>query len=523
VDRIDIRPGPGAPPGDKFGESFVNLADYDGSCTEVTDPVMPWFDVKNLGSDENYVQMVHASRAWELDVNGTPGIQADERNPRYVFAHVQVESSERTFTNGQPWLGGADLARFDSRNKGNLGSIDDRLDFAMQMLQKDADFEQVGELLNVWLFGHELRFAGPGPTAPYARTTSTFSEFLWDEIENQGLAADARRGVNRLRVTPTDAISGVISPIIGAPATPAVPNPFDPMHRVPGLPAGARVLDAFVCDRGGLNPGDADGDGVPNTLNDEYVSRLGLAHGFTGLPTPGLINLNTAPPEVLRALPHWARLVHETGLDATGLTPLAAPTPRVRLAEAAVRYRERFATTNAIVPEPAYGDRGGRLDDGLRADRGFAATAELLLLDQQPFSADAAYRKSWLIDLARRDPFEFGAGGPLAPESARVGTDVVDGYDAATLAYGPDAVAGDVEEANLLFSGLSNLVTTRSDTFTVYFKVRSFRQDPTTGRWDATDPAAIVDESRYVMLVDRSGVDHPSQKPRILYMEKLPR
>ena len=33
----------------------------------------------------------------------------------------------------------------------------------------------------------------------------------------------------------------------------------------------------------------------------------------------------------------------------------------------------------------------------------------------------------------------------------------------------------------------------------------------------------IVDESRYVMLVDRSEVDHPSDKPRILYLEKLPK
>jgi hypothetical protein len=90
----------------------------------------------------------------------------------------------------------------------------------------------------------------------------------------------------------------------------------------------------------------------------------------------------------------------------------------------------------------------------------------------------------------------------------------------------PDQVASDVEEANLLYSGASNLITTRSDTFTVYFRIRSFRQNPQGpgGRpvWDATDPEFIVDDSRYVMLVDRSTVNKPGDKPKILYLEKLP-
>ena len=38
-----------------------------------------------------------------------------------------------------------------------------------------------------------------------------------------------------------------------------------------------------------------------------------------------------------------------------------------------------------------------------------------------------------------------------------------------------DGVSGDVEERNLLLAGASNLITTRSDVFTVYFRVRTFR------------------------------------------------
>ena len=84
-----------------------------------------------------------------------------------------------------------------------------------------------------------------------------------------------------------------------------------------------------------------------------------------------------------------------------------------------------------------------------------------------------------------------------------------------------DMVAGDAEEANLLFSGLSNMITTRSDMFTVHFRVRTFKPNPDTGVWDATDPDAIVDDSRYVMLVDRSEVEKPGDQPKIVYVEKI--
>ena len=86
----------------------------------------------------------------------------------------------------------------------------------------------------------------------------------------------------------------------------------------------------------------------------------------------------------------------------------------------------------------------------------------------------------------------------------------------------PDRVGGDAEKRNLLFSGISNLVTTRSDVFTVYFRVRSVRQDPVSLKWDGSNPDLIVDDSRYVMTVDRGSVDRPGQRPKILMLEKCP-
>jgi hypothetical protein len=54
--------------------------------------------------------------------------------------------------------------------------------------------------------------------------------------------------------------------------------------------------------------------------------------------------------------------------------------------------------------------------------------------------------------------------------------------------------------------------------------VRSFRQNTSVSPpvWDATNKEYIVDDSRYVMLIDRSTVNRPSDKPKILYLEKLP-
>jgi hypothetical protein len=82
-------------------------------------------------------------------------------------------------------------------------------------------------------------------------------------------------------------------------------------------------------------------------------------------------------------------------------------------------------------------------------------------------------------------------------------------------------VSGDQVERNALLKGIANIATTRSDVFTVYLKVRSVAQNQQTGKWDATDPATLVDESRFVMVVDRSNVNRPSDEPRILLFERI--
>ena len=53
--------------------------------------------------------------------------------------------------------------------------------YGLQMLQKDAPFEQVGEVLNVWLWGHEILMPAANPNAVGLNgvvTTQTFSEAM---------------------------------------------------------------------------------------------------------------------------------------------------------------------------------------------------------------------------------------------------------------------------------------------------------------------------------------------------------
>ena len=541
VDRID-------PPNDRvFGNAVNDL----GSALGTTIPVnplppgtydvpspaggdYPGIDLGVAGGSDHWVQWVRVTRAWGFDDNADAIYDASERNPRYVFGNRAVVTPTAAGTSDGSFIADGNKYKFgdnpDSPNPwfardyqnvdglpvtdrkptffdmnhandllnpdwsypdkgwygqsqpGQPGSVDQPanasgLDFAMQMLQKDGDFEQVGELLNVWLFGHELGFDIGGN---YVKTNTTFSEFMSDSSTGPH--------VNRLRG------GEVIG--IGEPT-----DLLDPRHAVPALPAGIRVLDAFVCDDRGVALGATDQDAFLN------------AHGFSGKTTPGLININTAPPEVMRALPHMTRMVHE--LNSPALNPY------VRLPEAIVQYRERFGDpTDTSDPLPPYGNRGaqGGFMPGLRPERGMASPAEVMLLENSGNSIevghlDEEWDDSWRVDFAALRPAALGTPGGV--QSTQISTDVIGSQ--------PDNVATDAEERNLLFAGISNLITTRSDMFTVYFKVRSFRQNRVTGIWDATDPEYIVDDSRYVMLVDRSEVNRPTDKPKILYLEKLPK
>jgi len=393
---------------------------------------------------------------------------------------------------------------------------------ALQMLQRNRDFDRVGDLAWVWLWGPEMNIEDD--LNPFIERT--FAEIMSREAaEYPPLAVGTGATINRLRLN-VQTFAGafgsgddVISPTIGG-------VPID--HSLPALPAWARVYDAFTCDGAGFNPPDLNGDGVISAAERE-AARMRLASGYTGRPIHGLLNVNTAPIETLRAMPHMTRLVDE-GIGSFTLNP------RVRWPEGIVAYRDRAGDwePNEAAPvfpgQPPYGGRGTFGDGGatvadgfqprIRSERGVAGIGELLLVDARPLDQTISdlQADSWRRSFAARGPFGTGV-------STNISTDTFNRFQPDPVnpllgTFQPDFVAGDLEEETLLFSGIANLVTTRSDTFTVYFKVRTFRQDPVTGRWDALKRENIVDDSRYVMVVDRSNVNSPSDRPRILFLEK---
>lgn len=548
----------------------------------------------------------------------------------------------------------------------------DQWAYPLQMLQKNADFDQVGEVANVFMWGHALRFrfghVGAGTLfnfIPYIPTVATLGEIMNGtraddlfpvvsaDIGEIGIPNPGRIHTNRYYADPGN--------LTAQPAAAVEPfNPFTPVLEVkqwnvagenqpwvPMLPAGIGIFDSLVCDgpgvnhtfmpNVGINPG---ADGVVALHMAYQDDSFDNAGGFTGRPTRGLINVNTASPEVLRTLPHMSRLVYNNSPGWQNTDPSlgywygykpARPASGdvdsngqkkdvgirnnqwVRVPEMIDRYRRGEGMFTRVEPlsmpysdvyMPGFLDRGtidtnllpnsvtlnGQypfmqnqlgLFPGMRRDQGIVSVGELLLLERKGWNQNNS-DQSWpqnsvSIRGAGLDPYHYqyrygygvvaGAGNspanianypanrllglgwrhpflnngfydadpdtdPPAQVDARLSTDVQHTsfrQQAADLNNQnevwveiPDNVAMDAEEANMLFSGISNLVGTRSDTFTVYMKIRSFKQNPVTGLWNAMDPEFVVDDSRYVFVVDRSRCDSPNDEPEIRVLSKVP-
>ena len=162
-------------------------------------------------------------------------------------------------------------------------------------------------------------------------------------------------------------------------------------------------------------------------------------------------------------------------------------------------------TGNPLVFQPATFSGGTRpFTDGI--PRNLAGNA----IQQFPLSGRTAIDEH-LLKVATDDPATPNVETNDPATTTRTETEILR----------HDLTAGDALEQNQLLKGISNIVTTRSDVFTVWLRIRTIRQDRLTGRWNGADPALIVDDSRYMMTVDRSSVDRPGERPRILSFVKV--
>ena len=458
------------------------------------------------------------------------------------------------------------------------------------MVQRDGPFEQIAEIYDVPVWGPVLQQTGGAWT-----TLATYGEMMVGEEKERttggasstsahsssgsstepgfplfGAETDSKRDTMRFHI---DRSRTAIASIVGF---------------VPPLPAGASMLDGFTLDDAGMSKIDLDDDATfSNTeLLTAEQRRLRLAGGFSGAATQGLININTAPIEVMRALPNMQHLSYNSELF--GTNPQTPAIKRVLLPETIVNYRDRLPAVTGFPDGPKYDDRGfvpaaGTTDyfpfhPGMRGERGFVSVGELALLDREyrpsnivttPPQVDPeagvlpdwSKNKSWSINFAGRDPYRYSEDPPLttpvttghapAPvtpppsdtgngwrpsvvgdpsyasqlSTERLAQSVVQYDNVNTPAFDPilqlAPIAGDQVERNTLLKGIANMVTTRSDVFTVYLKIRSVAQNPVTGGWDATNPETLIDESRYIMVIDRSNVERPGQEPKILMFEKI--
>lgn len=525
------------------------------------------------------------------------------------------------------------------------GTDDDNFIAPYRFFQKDRDFEQVAEILDVPLWGPLVEASSGGGAG---RTYATLPEILIQppDTTNALRFPKAPAGANlaywnRLQIDParydiTPGPGGRPNLLSGVPVVPS------PVGHISPQQAGLALLDAFTVDDRGAQLFDANSDGSIDFSERAAAEnrRLRLAQGFQAKATPGMINVNTAPIEVLRAMPQMTRLVYDDDRRLDGATTVVddlmqqatpqefpllpttaintigfdygVPAPRVRVPEAIDLWRNKGninpAQNGIIDPtQPSYFSRGLDFPDannnlehapGMRQERGIDSLGELALLTKganfvdptNPQAGDIGnswnQNVGWSVRMAGLDPFRtrydnvasgaavlapISAGPTAAPGnspyrvdgipkqvtagqrqfhslSGRTAIDphklVVATVDRDATANGTptpqlpagytdadrglplehryDLTAGDSIEMNSLLKGISNIVTVRSDVFTVHMRVRTIKRNPLSGRWDATDPEFIIDESRYVMGVDRSNVDRPGEKPRILYFNKVP-
>ncbi len=185
----------------------------------------------------------------------------------------------------------------------------------------------------------------------------------------------------------------------------------------------------------------------------------------------GRLNINTAPKFLIQQLP-W-------------VTP--------ELAEAIVAYRDmtEVASDDTI----NYNDRNDATgldpdDYPLRDEIGFASVGELMTVINKDHETDFNKRKYSIqtYGLDNRDQRGF----PDLSTNSRMRT---------------DGVVDDLEEEQLIFARISDLVTVRSDVFTAYVLVRLGTDGP---------------QKRIVAILDRSGVDEPKDKVRIRALQLTP-
>lgn len=405
----------------------------------------------------------------------------------------------------------------------------------------------------------------------------------------------------------------------------------DPATGAAMLDRGHLFLDRFVpfydADADGTLDTAGDGDGDGDTEVDR-VRGLGIplaatifdlcqaggelpdrAYGGIDSAVPGLINVNTAAPSVLRTLPgmltdaddpltnnaanleswQWSRRLQgesntaglETGF-ANAFLSVAPAEPRVDVGATVLAYREP-ATGHVLISgvtgpnlhteiaydmgprgvlDPANGDRLVGVENarglseitGLRTSPGILSLGELWAARVGPAGAAVLRAQHGMTGVAQ-DMRTIGAvfvdneltqpnvanaeqrgravgtpapspGDPL-PDIATLSPSLMGDltlYDADSPLFAvpvADQVPDDYTEQLAQINMLLNSASTGSDYFAAWFVVHGFEDDDVEDLSDA-EPLVPSFRARYLLLMDRSNVVRPGDRPRVLAFVQLP-
>lgn len=266
-----------------------------------------------------------------------------------------------------------------------------------------------------------------------------------------------------------------------------------------GVPPALRVLDTF------------------HTLPPDYRSPT--------VATRGLININTASPDVLRAM----RILSPSPVPAdrdwwtspgSGVGVYDATSD---VAATLLSYRDRIPVLPRTLPmapaivqanlldfsdenAAAYG--GGNISgrtfatgiSGINETRGFRSVGEILL---------ASDLRSANFDVHAIDRFALDN-----TDLAQQGVDMRDDF-------GADGLIDEYSESIAIATSISGMVTVRSDTYAVWFVLHGYQRSDVAGL-GPTDPMVPSVARRFLMIVDRSKVTSTGQEPEILLFQEVP-
>ncbi|MBL8764029.1 MAG: hypothetical protein JNM07_07150 [Phycisphaerae bacterium] len=298
---------------------------------------------------------------------------------------------------------------------------------------------------------------------------------------------------------------------------------------LPKTERGALVTDDYVpffdADNDGLyDPAKGDrprGDGVPLALSLLSATRS-VAFGGLNSRVSGVVNINTAPLSVLRLLPLLSPSSDPSAWTATG--PLSAQqNAGSDIASTILAYRDK----TAVLPRGAGANQyldfrdttantfRGRFNaaavPNLRETPGFASVGELAVVrdGKWPGNGNTAYREAHNFDRLGIDTQNLSVLGVERGVRNDSGT------------YQADPVADNPGERLALADAVLNSVTVRSDVYCVWFVVHGYTRADVEGI-DQSEPLLPSVQRRYVMVLDRSNVKNPGDRPRVLMLREVP-